>query len=152
MIRLTSRNKLPFSMFAGIISMGYQWSLDHVKIREYDTISKFIVLGSRDDLFGQNREGIFSFFGIPFLKCFVDSRIFVDIFGGIGCGTFDFACESACDVFFQDLSSRTVAGLCVFACLLHNIDCGIPDIDQVFWNRSWTTVRESILRALGYCI
>jgi glucosaminylphosphatidylinositol acyltransferase len=65
MIRLASKNKLPFTLFAGIISVGYQWCLDHVKIRGYDSISNFIVLGSRDDLFGQNREGIFSFFGIP---------------------------------------------------------------------------------------
>jgi phosphatidylinositol glycan class W len=65
MIRLASKNKLPFTLFAGIISVGYQWCLDHVKIRGYDSISNFIVIGSRDDFFGQNREGIFSFFGIP---------------------------------------------------------------------------------------
>ena len=63
-IRLSSKNKLPFSLFAGIISVGYQWCLEHVKIRGYETIAKFIVIGSRDDLFGQNREGIFSFFGM----------------------------------------------------------------------------------------
>jgi phosphatidylinositol glycan class W len=64
MFRLTSRNKVPFSVFATVIISGYQWSLDHVACYGHKSIAAFIIAGERVDIFSQNREGVFSFFGI----------------------------------------------------------------------------------------
>lgn len=143
MIRLISKNKLPFSLFAGVISVGYQWCLEHFKIRGYESISKFIVIGSRDDLFGQNREGIFSFFGshlkIPiFVGRGVDNRISVDIFGWIGCWAIDFACESTRNAIHQIASNSS---FCIPPCMLDYFSCIFPNFDEVFRYRGRETVR-----------
>ena len=63
-IRLMARNRVPFSVFAMVIIVGYQWSLDHIPCYGHESIGAFIISGERYDLFSQNREGVFSFLGI----------------------------------------------------------------------------------------
>jgi hypothetical protein len=82
---------VPFSLFAAIISLGYEWSLFHMPVREYISIAHFIIFGSRNDLFSQNREGLFSFLGIP-SEIELTVRISFYISSWIGCWTSHFVC------------------------------------------------------------
>jgi len=59
-----SRGKIPFSVFALGIIIGYEYCLHHLDIRGYDNLTEFIVSAPRTDWFSQNREGVFSFLGI----------------------------------------------------------------------------------------
>ena len=47
---------MPYSVFAGLIIVGYQWALDHLPFGEYDTIMVYIALSGRNDLFSQNNQ------------------------------------------------------------------------------------------------
>lgn len=64
LLRLISRNRIPFSVFAGIIMLTYEWALKNMRIGEYESITAYIIKAPRTDLINQNREGIFSFLGI----------------------------------------------------------------------------------------
>ena len=76
---------MPFSVFAGVIMIVYQWSLSRIEFGGYPTLTHYIFLKDRDGLFSANREGIFSFLGIS-LVCGdrSDVRLFIDILGGSG--------------------------------------------------------------------
>jgi len=87
-LKLLKWKKLPFSVFAAVIILVYQWALNHFPIRGHENIVAFIVTAERTDLFSQNREGIFSFFGLSLLDI-SHQRIFVDIPGGTGCWRFN---------------------------------------------------------------
>jgi glucosaminylphosphatidylinositol acyltransferase len=62
-LRLVKGKRLPYSVFAALIMGAYQWALIHAPIRGYQSLTAFIVSADRNDLFSQNREGIFSFLG-----------------------------------------------------------------------------------------
>ena len=64
LFRLISRNRIPFSVFAGIITLTYEWALKNMRIGEYESVMAYIIKAPRTGLVNQNREGIFSFLGI----------------------------------------------------------------------------------------
>ena len=67
LLRLVKGEKLPFSVFAGVIMIVYQWALSRIEFGGYQTLTHYIILKERDGLFSANREGIFSFLGISFV-------------------------------------------------------------------------------------
>lgn len=94
LLRLVKWKRLPYSVFACLIIVGYQWALDHLPFGEYDTLTVYIALNGRNDLFSQNREGIFSFLGTVLLYL-ADERISLNISSWIGCREFDTSSETA---------------------------------------------------------
>lgn len=77
-LRLIKWRKLPYSVFACVIIVGYQYALTHLPIREYKDILTFIVSSERTDLLSKNREGLFSFIGTIALD-FADDRVSLHI-------------------------------------------------------------------------
>jgi phosphatidylinositol glycan class W len=63
-LRLLKGRKVPFSVFAGVIMIGYQWALSRIEVGGYRTLTHYIILKERDGLFSCNREGILSFLGM----------------------------------------------------------------------------------------
>jgi glucosaminylphosphatidylinositol acyltransferase len=82
LLRLMKGKHIPFSIFAAIIIGSYQWALYHVPFRGESTILNFIISAPRTDLISQNREGVFSFFGI-FSYNAANGRVSIDIPSGI---------------------------------------------------------------------
>lgn len=66
LLRLLKGKALPFSVFAGVVMIAYQWGLSRIELGGFRTITHYIVLKERDGLFSCNREGIFSFLGMLF--------------------------------------------------------------------------------------
>ena len=90
-LRLIKWRKLPYSVFAFVIIVGYESALTHLPIREYKDILSFIVSSERTDLLSQNREGLFSFIGTIALD-FADDRVSLNISCGHGYWKPGFAC------------------------------------------------------------
>lgn len=63
-VRLLKGTKVPFSVFAGVIMIGYQWALSRIEVGGYRTLTHYIILKERNGLFSCNREGILSFLGM----------------------------------------------------------------------------------------
>jgi hypothetical protein len=93
LLRLIKWKRLPYSVFACLIIVGYQWALDHLSFGEYDTLTKYIAQSRRNNLFSQNREGIFSFLGTVLLDV-TNERISFYIPGWIGRREFDILTET----------------------------------------------------------
>jgi len=83
-LRVSKPKAVPYSTFALLTMLAYEWALYHVPFRSYDNILTFIVSGQRSDLFSQNREGIFSFLGSS-LEIATNQRLSVDISCWIRC-------------------------------------------------------------------
>jgi glucosaminylphosphatidylinositol acyltransferase len=97
-LRLLKGKKVPFSVFAGVIMIGYQWALSRIEVGGYRTLTHYIILKERDGLFSCNREGILSFLGM--IRCWdggLTWRLFVDILGWIGCWEYRVAFQVCAD-------------------------------------------------------
>ena len=84
-LRLIKWKRLPYSVFACIIILGYQWALGYLPLGGYEGVAMYIVLKERVDWFSQNREGIFSFLGMIY-DCLTNVRLSLDIPGRTRCG------------------------------------------------------------------
>jgi len=134
LLRLIKWKGLPYSVFAGLIIVGYQWALDHLPFGEYDTLTVYIALSRRNDLFRQNREGIFSFLGIRLLDL-TNERISLDISCWHGCREFDTPSETTIitvhSIFADVIIYFTHS-------LFHSVNRSVPIDDSILW-----TNRES---------
>jgi hypothetical protein len=85
LLRLIKWKRLPYSVFACIIILGYQWALGYLPLGGYEGVARYIVLKERTDWFSQNREGIFSFLGMIY-DFLTNVRLSLDISSRTRCG------------------------------------------------------------------
>ena len=137
LLRLIKWKRLPYSVFACLIIVGYQWALDHLPFGEYDTLTLYIALSGRNDLFSQNREGIFSFLGTVLLNL-TNERISLDISGWIGCREFDTPSETT---FTAIHSISTDLNVHLAYPLLNNIHRSISIDDGILQTNCESSIR-----------
>lgn len=127
LLRLIKWKRLPYSVFACLIIAGYQWALNHLPFGEKDTLTLYIASSERNDLFSQNREGIFSFLGTILLDL-TDERISLYISGWIGYREFGTPSETT---FIAIYSIFTNLDVHLAYHLLNNIHCSISIVDGI---------------------